>query len=1363
MVFLNMEFFKEGWNSMRKLRRRLMKATTAFVVSASFICSSCVQPYTVQAKKAAENNITYHEIEDTFTRKPLNSSVDKQKNAKQLPSYKPGDEVKVIVTLKENTLLDNYIVAQEKAKKDIPVEDYLNTSSVKKQKKSMIKEQSELEAALNKDKDIDKVDVLCNYTTIVNGFTAKIKYEDLDELKEHEDIEDVAIVEEPIQVEPAKPSVDEEEVKSQLDDLKAQYTGKGTVIAVLDTGADITHEVFAGDVPEAKLDSTQIESLAASSQLHVPAEESENVYKSTKIPFAYDYGNKDTDVCPTQDSIYYGNEHGNHVASIAAANETETMSGKAKDAQLMVMKVFDDEGFAEDEFIFSALEDAVVLGADVINMSLGIACGFSKPITEVEQQIIERIDQAGITVMAAAGNSYDGSLGNSLGDRTLAETPDNGVVDSPASYESCTAVASVAGGEVIRPYFNLDGEKIPYNELAIFGQNKFSSLAGTPLEYCVVEGEGGPASYDDAELNKEYEDEDGLIWEEIIDEEEEEYQQEDETSYESIDVTGKVVLLDYSLYYGLEEQIAEAANRGAIAIMIASPDEAPLTITLYDIAAIPVIGLGKSDAETLKQQENKIIEAQEGIAKFREHEMYQPSEFSSLGVTADLKLKPEIAEVGESVYAALPFGHYGSLDGTSMATPAMAGNYAVVKEFINKNAAFSNLTSIEKNKLAMQFLMSTAKPLPDENGVYYSPRKVGSGLADVAAAVHTKAYLYTDENVETNQKPKLNLYDDPEKTGTFTSSFHIKNFGDEALTYQLTYQALKENTEKDDQGTYFLTGTESLVNDKTQLSILVNGEKISGTEVTVEAGQKVNVEVTFTLNDELKKEYDEQMKNGGYFEGYIQLNTPASSTLSIPFLGFYGDWTSAPLFEGADIYQCNPFIVHANFLQDDYGNVMGINPYDEKFLEIFWGDINPYTDPDYYKDVKVPGLDKIIVSPNGDSYFDGYITVLVSQLRAVKDVSCKLTDSEGNVVSEMSMTDVVKPNSFYFFGIPFMALDVSLSEYFEEHGVTDGEVFNLTIEGSLAYERHEQNNVRNQLTYPIIVDVQKPKAKAFKIREEDGKRYLVMSASDAQYVSYAGLFKVETDNTLSNLTGSIVSEDEKGMSSEVKIDLSPLEEGSIALEDCILQVYDYGMNHSLYAFSDPLPVENNVPQVQNVKAVKQTDKSIKIQWDKVEEATHYEIFVFDQIKQDFVKMKTVQANKLNENIKSINGKFLKPGTEYQFKVRAAVTDGEDTTYGDFSDILYTATCTKRPELKVKSKRCTKYLSWHSDPLADGYEVFCSRTKNGQFSLDTAIDNSDDCFYYCEKGTEKYYYKVRTYKIVQDEKIYSEFSNVKTLK
>ena len=64
------------------------------------------------------------------------------------------------------------------------------------------------------------------------------------------------------------------------------------------------------------------------------------------------------------------------------------------------------------------------------------------------------------------------------------------------------------------------------------------------------------------------------------------------------------------------------------------------------------------------------------------------SGFSSWGVSPDLQLNPEITAPGGNIYSTLTNGHYGTMSGTSMASPQVAGMGALVLQYLHQTYGF---------------------------------------------------------------------------------------------------------------------------------------------------------------------------------------------------------------------------------------------------------------------------------------------------------------------------------------------------------------------------------------------------------------------------------------------------------------------------------------------------------------------------------------------------------------------------------------------------------------------------------------------------------------------------------------------------
>ena len=159
----------------------------------------------------------------------------------------------------------------------------------------------------------------------------------------------------------------------------AASTGKGAVIAVVDSGVDLGHEDLKGKL----------------------------VRGATFVDGCFpSCGNGDW---KGPDGEPDGDEHGTHVAGIAAAatGNGVGIAGVAPDAKVMPVKVL-EEGSGSFVDIANGIRWAADHGADVVNLSLGAIQGVQLlvhgGVIDDVQDAIRYANSRGVAVIAAAGN-----------------------------------------------------------------------------------------------------------------------------------------------------------------------------------------------------------------------------------------------------------------------------------------------------------------------------------------------------------------------------------------------------------------------------------------------------------------------------------------------------------------------------------------------------------------------------------------------------------------------------------------------------------------------------------------------------------------------------------------------------------------------------------------------------------------------------------------------------------------------------------------------------------------------------------------------------------------------------------------------
>lgn len=1050
------------------------------------------------------------------------------------------DKVWIIVQPNGDSLVDM------SAQAGMDVTEFLGTRKGKTAQSAMLGAQTALKRRLNS--RFSDISYKYSYTTLLNGFAAEVSYGDVEAIRGMSGVGSVIVSERyslPL-VETTENVVDVYET-GIYDSSEVGYTGSGTVVAVVDTGLDYTHTAFQNQPDEAALaltrdDVTSVINKSAAALLSGGDLDADDVYVSDKVPFAYDYADKDSDVYPQS-------EHGTHVAGIIAGKD-DVITGVAVDAQLAIFKVFSNyKTGAETVDILAGVSDAVLLGVDVINMSLGTSCGFTDDRDEAGVDVIyNRVREAGISLIVAASNDYSSAMSSENGDYNLTSNPDSGTVGAPATYPAAMAVASISGvkadyilanGETavyVNDASNSLGDKTKFVEKMLKGEDR------ADYEYVTVPGVGR------------------------------------DINYTGLNVQGKIALVQRGITT-FEEKVKTAAEHKAAAVVIYNNVSGVINMSVGTFMDIP--------ACSVTMDVGKILAASAtGTMQFNTAYKAGPfmSDFSSWGVLPNLELKPEITAHGGEIYSAVP-GGYDRLSGTSMAAPNMAGATTLVKQYIDEK--FPELTDGENTDLAYRLMMSTATPARNEEGNPYSPRKQGAGLAAIKESVSTPAYLY----VEGSNKTKLSLGHDPEKTGVYTMNFRIRNMSNQAVSYRAEVLTMTETVSSDGK----TVAEKAYMLDDTAAEVTVAGGTYAGGIISVAGYGDAQITVKLTISAAAKEYLDMNFANGMYVEGFVRLLSMNGDgiDLGIPYVAFYGDWTQAPILdytayeyaadkEDTDILEADKMKVTA-YGSIPYGlinNVTGWNSdgtaiYEESYWHL--GDFAYVIDDDLKPYAKE---DKAAISTGAET-FSMLKGLMLGTIRGVKRAEVEVVDAfTGEVIYE-----TVKHNIHKSYGgggrVPgYLEFDLDPVKY----GLMNNTKYTINVTTYLDWDGPSQNN-RNTYSSSFYIDYEKPILDKDKLelrveeKSDKTKRYLLdMYLYDNHYLqamimsTFSGEVGVggylEDEELLTDGIYPLTSQ--RGATTKLTFDITSKYDtimrngGNIAL-----QVMDYALNSASFTMKIP--------------------------------------------------------------------------------------------------------------------------------------------------------------------------------------------------
>jgi subtilisin family serine protease len=210
--------------------------------------------------------------------------------------------------------------------------------------------------------------------------------------------------------------------KFNIENLWRYSTGKGVVVAVIDTGCDLNHDDLKNNIIEGK-----------------------NFIEIGKDPMDR-------------------NGHGTHVSgTIAACNNNKGMVGVAPETKIMPLKALNDQGQGDPEAIAKAVVYAADRRVDFITMSLGSPL----PFMGIEKAI-KYAASKGVVIFCAAGNSGE-----------------NAPIMYPAKYSNVICIGAI-DKNLERTSFSCSGEELdflaPGHEIvSTVPGNGYAIMSGTSM------------------------------------------------------------------------------------------------------------------------------------------------------------------------------------------------------------------------------------------------------------------------------------------------------------------------------------------------------------------------------------------------------------------------------------------------------------------------------------------------------------------------------------------------------------------------------------------------------------------------------------------------------------------------------------------------------------------------------------------------------------------------------------------------------------------------------------------------------------------------------------------------------------------
>ncbi|MGN0294937.1 MAG: leucine-rich repeat protein, partial [Lachnospiraceae bacterium] len=187
-----------------------------------------------------------------------------------------------------------------------------------------------------------------------------------------------------------------------------------------------------------------------------------------------------------------------------------------------------------------------------------------------------------------------------------------------------------------------------------------------------------------------------------------------------------------------------------------------------------------------------------------------------------------------------------------------------------------------------------------------------------------------------------------------------------------------------------------------------------------------------------------------------------------------------------------------------------------------------------------------------------------------------------------------------------------------------------------------------------------------------------------------------------------------------------------------------------------ITVESENPVILSVEAP--AYNKLKITWAPVAGADGYVVYRSTAKDGEYSLCKSISGNETFEYVNSVTS-----GVTYYYKLKSYHLDESgNKVFSEFSEAVSGKALPAAPT--IQSTVMTAYnkicISWTKVNGCEGYVIYRSTSENGTYSVMKTVTQATATSYTnMVTSSEDYYYKIRAYVLVDEKKVYGEYSNI----